>query len=186
MLAMQKWNCCLKIFNEKNKQMTRQPYFPEHQRKFMQTYLNKTQTMIEWGSGGSTFSYAPLVKEYYSIESNLKWYNKVKSKMSSNVHLFYVSPNEDLNTKLEHTYLQFKDYVDKVHTLGVKVFDIAFIDGRARIHCAHALLPYLTKDSILFFHDFVDTRPWYRTILKEYDCIHMQASLAVLKKHENC
>lgn len=42
-------------------------------------YLNSSDIVFEWGSGGSTYNFCKYVKEYYSVEHDLNWYNNVKN-----------------------------------------------------------------------------------------------------------
>ena len=41
-------------------------------------FLHPDYSMLEWGSGGSTIEFSQqYVKEYYSIEHNKEWHDKV-------------------------------------------------------------------------------------------------------------
>jgi len=42
-------------------------------------HLNSSDIVFEWGSGGSTYNFCKYVKEYYSVEHDLNWYNNVKN-----------------------------------------------------------------------------------------------------------
>lgn len=42
-------------------------------------YLNPTDCVFEWGSGGSTYNFCKYVKEYYSVEHDFNWYNNVNN-----------------------------------------------------------------------------------------------------------
>lgn len=70
----------------------------EDEIKLIIKYLNKIDTFFEWGSGGSTFNFSKLVKEYYSVEHDKIWFDKVngelKNKSITNVKYFYKSPNK--------------------------------------------------------------------------------------------
>lgn len=39
----------------------------------IESYLEPTDVMMEWGSGRSTLWYSQFVKEYYSIEHDKGW-----------------------------------------------------------------------------------------------------------------
>ena len=52
--------------------------------KMIEKYLTPETIMLEYGSGGSTIHFSKFVKEYYSLEHNKEWYNKVKIKISNN------------------------------------------------------------------------------------------------------
>ena len=49
------------------------------EKAIIEKYLNPNVIMMEWGSGGSTIEFSKQVKEYYSVEHNLEWYNEVKA-----------------------------------------------------------------------------------------------------------
>lgn len=149
-------------------------------------YLKKDDIMLEWGSGGSTLYFSKFVKEYYSIESNEKWYNKILKEKDENVSMFFCPPNAGRTVPSQKH--QFIDYINQVEKLG-KSFDKILIDGRARFFCAEQAFNYLKSDGILFFHDWV--REWYHSTLIYYELIELtpkidnnSGSLAVLKKRE--
>merc|ERR1711907_85534 len=43
--------------------------------------LSANQTVLEWGSGGSTVYFAPAVGKYYSVEHDTEWSDAVKAKI---------------------------------------------------------------------------------------------------------
>jgi hypothetical protein len=57
------------------------------------SYLDLNDIFFEWGSGGSTFNFSKLVKEYYSVENDLTWYDKVTNELKNrsilNTTVFY-------------------------------------------------------------------------------------------------
>ena len=65
---------------------------------------------------------------------------------------------------------------------GVRMFDVALVDGRFRVQCALKLLPYLHDDSILLMHDFFVRIRSYGTVLEYYDVIGYARSVIALKK----
>ena len=148
---------------------------------FIEGYLNKEQTMLEWGSGWSTARFSTLVKKYYSIEHDKEWYNKmseeIKKEKLDNItyrHIEITTPIEDLY-EIDPEYVkqyseeliidglerQYQEYIDEVDNLGVDKFDVVLIDGRARNYCLGKVIPYLHEDSHVFIHD------WHRKEYKE-------------------
>jgi hypothetical protein len=77
-----------------------------------------------------------------------------------------------------HCYM---DYIKKPLELEYRDYDIILVDGRARAMCAYLAKDLLKDDGYLLFHDF-NTRPYYHGILKWYDLIDTDGSLAVLSK----
>mgnify|MGYP003112491840 FL=1 len=53
-------------------------------------YINGKDTVLEWGSGGSTLYFPPMVKKYVSIEHDSVWYNKLKFVVNDNVEYYNV------------------------------------------------------------------------------------------------
>jgi spermidine synthase len=158
-------------------------------------YLTPQQVMLEYGCGGSTTTFCNYVKEYYSVEHNRKWYNKIIPQIKSNTKFFcvesnHVTPNTDRILARSWDTLDsssrskdFKDYIQFPKSLG-KTFDAVLIDGRARPECAKFIYDYLKKDGVIFVHDYWARKP-YHVIEEKYkviDAVKSGQSLAVLKK----
>lgn len=159
--------------------------------------LRPTDVMLEWGCGGSTYRFSQQVRDYYSIEHNPAWYEKMRHMLEragrKNVRILLVPstlpeagvPNYARSS--EERYAQFREYVDAVEGLGVPRFDRVLIDGRSRPECAVRVLPFLGPDSLVFIHDFFNTRydpAEYRRLLDRYevvDAIETGRSLVVLR-----
>ena len=129
----------------------------EKEMKLITDVLTEDTVMLEWGSGGSTLSFSSMVNEYYSIEHNQEWYEKIKNELANyplnSVEYRFVKQNKEIDTS-QSTYEQFKDYIDEVDSFNTK-FDVVLIDGRARRLCAKKVIPYLKPTSFIFIHDYV-------------------------------
>jgi len=132
-------------------------------------------SVLEWGCGGSTLYFSSLVDEYYSIEHDWKWYSKISleafKEKRENVYLSYVDN--------EAHFIKYITYPDNFN----QKFQSILIDGRFRTACAIKALDYLTKEGLLFFHDFFQ-RSYYWSILDYYeivDKIETGQTLAILK-----
>jgi hypothetical protein len=153
----------------------------------IEKYLKPSDTMLEWGSGGSTLHFSKLVSKYYAIEHNKNWYKQVKKVVPENVS--YMLVQEDAKRTRPTQYAQFETYIEACSTFGVK-FDKVLIDGRARPECAIYVLPHLNKGAVVFIHDyFSPKRPHYRKVEEHYDIIDevkdTPQTLVVLRpKHE--
>ncbi len=140
---------------------------------YIKSTLEKDHVCFEWGCGGSTLLFPPLVKKYYSVEHNKKWFFEILKKKDANVEIFYVP-------------LDSNRYVTVCEEPGV-LYDMVFIDGRERVNCTKYLLPFIKKDSFVFVHDyFQEGRERYREIEKQYDMVHAikdtKHTMAVFKK----
>ena len=57
---------------------------------FIENRLNKNMRLFEFGSGNSTLYYSKRVKEVYTVENDLSWYNKIRSTLPNNVKIKYL------------------------------------------------------------------------------------------------
>lgn len=153
----------------------------------LSSYLFPTDTVLEWGTGGSTIYFAPKVAYWYGIEHDTSWYflvnknlreqnipnaltNLVPVPLAKSV-LYY----DKTNVKKD-----FEKYANYVHELNVPYYDIILIDGRNRIECAKQALEYTILTTKIFVHDW--HREYYHKILKlDYKLIELVDTLAVLE-----
>jgi hypothetical protein len=144
------------------------PYMSEREIQTIVNLLEPSHVMLEWGCGGSTLRFSREVRSYYSIEHDRVWFEKVRRHLKrarrTNVELVHVPPNLPLSgvanyaRSSEERYAQFRDYIEQVTRLGVERFDRVLIDGRSRPECAVQVLPFLTRDSRVFIHDYFTTK----------------------------
>ena len=154
------------------------PFMPPDDIPFIEKHFKENDIVLEWGSGGSTIQFSKLVKKYYSIEHNRAWYEKIIRIKPENVSYFFVPQNlaRSRPTKKE----EFIDYINYVDKLNVKKFDVVFIDGRARAHCAKKALDYIDENSKVIIHDWM--REEYKVVLEDYDIVDESYQVGVLKK----
>jgi hypothetical protein len=159
------------------------PWMSYQEISLVTSCLLPEHTMLEWGSGGSTVTFSPLVKNYYSIEHVEEWYKDVdksltKNKLKVNNNLVKPDKPRTIPTKYE----EFKTYIEYPKTFDVK-FDRVLIDGRARVQCAEYIIPYLNDNALVLVHDFWK-RPQYHSLLNlftEAASIVTGQSLTILK-----
>ena len=167
----------------------------------IEKYLTPETTMLEYGCGGSTLHFPKFVKQYYSIEHQREWYNKIKNQISEvgKTKIFLVENKEvvDLNVplrerihaqnwgELERTtrYDSFEQYIKSPSLIGKK-FDAVLIDGRARPECAKFIYEFLEDNAYVFIHDYWP-RKHYHVVEEKYEVVdHVKwgQSLAVFQK----
>ena len=147
------------------------PWMDQKEIDFVISNLDSNDTMVEWGSGGSTVLFSNYVNKYISIEHVEDWYKNVSNEITKYplLDITYKHIEPDFPRTKPTQYREFKTYIEYPGSLDMK-FDKVFIDGRARAQCAEFILPYLKKDSIVFIHDYF-TRPQYHGVEKFYDVI---------------
>eukprot|EP01025_Chloroclados_australasicus_P008299 TRINITY_DN1290_c0_g3_i1.p4 TRINITY_DN1290_c0_g3~~TRINITY_DN1290_c0_g3_i1.p4 ORF type:complete len:255 (-),score=12.98 TRINITY_DN1290_c0_g3_i1:1831-2529(-) len=141
----------------------------------VQAYLNKSQSMLEVGSGYSTLWFSQFVGSYVSIEHDAIWYRKVRqmlAKTAGTRNISYnVAPVKWDWSQGEGDEKSFRDYLDKIDELSEgRKWDIVLDDGRARVEVALRVLQYLHPDSKVIIHDFWG-REHYHSILHLYKVV---------------
>ena len=171
------------------------PWMSQQEINTIIKHLNSDDIMLEYGCGGSTVFFCDYVKEYYSIEHNRSWYQKMLKQKKKNTTLFYVDRNE-ITSESERIhansweqlysssrYKDFRDYIHFPKSIG-KIFDAVLIDGRARPECSRFIFDHIKDGGIVFMHDYW-TRKRYHVAEERYkliDAVKTGQSLAVLKK----
>lgn len=159
----------------------------QYQIDLIQSYLKPTDTMLEYGSGGSTLYFSQYVQKYISIEHDINWFDKMRGyKIPDTVQLYYCAPNNQIELPCWNgNSSDFHDYINFVDTLPYQYYDKVLIDGRARRQCGIKILDYIDSESIVFVHDFFERQRYHE--LKEYYEIvdqdkNNKPSLVVFKK----
>lgn len=128
---------------------------------FLLSHLRPDMTCIEFGSGGSTLEIAKHVKELVTFEHDPIWYDRIKPLLPSNATIYLVPKNKEEKSGDDGTEDDYFDYVHAHEKLGKK-WDLCFVDGRARPHCARSILPYLNDGAVILIHDIFHPQPEYR------------------------
>jgi 2-polyprenyl-3-methyl-5-hydroxy-6-metoxy-1,4-benzoquinol methylase len=158
---------------------------------FFLSHLTKDMVVLEFGCGESTLTILPLVKELHSVEHNSKWAEEVAGRLDKqtashysinpmvnhgivyqfqNMCIHNIPPNKEPSADYDDgTYEDFKDYVNVLDRFKKELFDIIFIDGRARVACAAACVDYLKPGGLIFIHDYFHPTEKYRR--REYECV---------------
>lgn len=128
---------------------------------WLSKYLKKDMSLFEWGSGGSTFFYANLVKEVISIEYDEGYYKLVKSQLEDkgkdNVVLKLVKPQKKGEMRSFcslHLDSYFDDYVESIDAYPDRHFDVIVVDGRQRNQCFKRALLKIKEGGIIVFDNF--------------------------------
>lgn len=148
--------------------------------EFLRKHLRMCDTVLEWGSGGSTLEIAKHVKQLYSIEHDQKWYDKVSKLLPDNASMFHVQRNKEEASGHDGTFDDYKDYIlyprfFVTYPFGVQKlpstvnYDVIFIDGRARVECAKEAIKILKPGGIILIHDYRNPTKQYRRY--EYEVV---------------
>lgn len=154
-------------------------------------YIKNCKTYFEFGSGGSTNVVSQLfnLKKIYSVESDYRWYNKVKQILKKEVRLNLILI--DLKCKengygypgdrcKKETMIEYSNQIKKVESP-----DLIFIDGRFRVACCLKTFECI-DNSLIAFDDFLG-RKHYHEVLKYFDIVEKTSDcrMVILKKKNN-
>lgn len=131
--------------------------------------LDGTARVFEYGSGASTVWLGNRSGEVHSVEHHAGFAEVMRrvltaAELDDTVRLHEVAagqssqPATRSGRKGEDT-VDYTDYVRSIETVG-GLFDLVVVDGRARVACCRAAIPFLAPDGIILFDDA--QRPRYR------------------------
>ena len=126
--------------------------------------------IFEWGSGGSTTFFLSLGADVVSVEHDPKWFAKVKAatstcdKWSGHCLPPKIGGGGALAPSMRHPGC-FNDYVQAFLRTQPwdAVWDLVFVDGRARNHCAKLAAPRIKPGGwlVLDNSDRADYKPTF-------------------------
>lgn len=171
------------------------PLFKKNDINLFKKYISQSKIYFEYGCGGSTYlaSLCNNIEKIYTVDSDIEWLNKVQLHINKKKDITYIY-NEMLT--IPNTYgipgknatdIQKIEYSNKfIKTLPNNV-DTILIDGRFRVACALKLYPYINKNTIIIFDDFLDRPCYHNIILNYFNLIDYtnDNSMAILQKKEN-
>lgn len=146
------------------------------------SYLKPTDVYLEFGASATTLAFPHLVSRSYSIEHDIRVCEGIAAELREHQSLqnklrAFCAPvrkghaNWGTNSPFEEgSYVTFQNYVDfpQANLSGMH-FDKVLINGRARVACALRILPMLTANSLVFFHDYFARPQHYAAILPYYE-----------------
>ncbi|MCM4161415.1 FkbM family methyltransferase [Antarcticibacterium flavum] len=106
---------------------------------FLKQRLNKDLVVFEYGSGNSTIWYSKRVKQVVSVEHNVEWFNKIKSRVSNSSNVDYIFKN-----------LGSGEYQNEILNYN-NAFHIVVIDGLQRVQCSLNTLGALKEDGVIIW-----------------------------------
>jgi len=185
------------------------PHFGETDISMYYYYLNKAKIYFEFGSGGSTYQSIARknIERVYSVESDIRWFNKVNSQIKSD-KLRYILV--DLKCKANNwgnpgnecaleSKLKYSNSLCELNKEEREKIDLILIDGRFRVACCLKSFSSTKDDCLIIFDDFLN-RKHYHVILDYFEIISFTRdrrmvvlkkknvegpSLDIIKKYEN-
>ena len=134
------WFSAFKIGEPVDKNFEPLPWLTYSFIDFITERLSKEFNVFEFGSGNSTLFFARKVKDVTSVEHNIEWYNKLKSKIPDNSKLILSISDRS------------EDYIARLKQSDKK-FDLIIIDGIHRVDCCLSASNYLTDKGVIILDD---------------------------------
>ena len=136
---------------------------------------------FEFGSGGSTNIASYFKIKTYSVESDVKWHEKLKIKgiianyITIDLHSTNAGyPGNDTSVENWKEYIQA--YKKEYNA------DIILIDGRFRVACALDIFSKIRNDTLILIHDY-NNRKQYHILERYYIKLKGFDSLALFIKN---
>lgn len=160
------------------------------------TYLDRSTTYFEYGSGGSTYHayLRPNIRKIYSVESDRRWYNEVKNKVTDERLVYYLNDMECAPNNWGYPgptcpteqKIKYSSYLPNLSPEERNSIDLVMIDGRFRVACLLKCYGQVSEECVFLFDDFWN-RPQYHIVLTYFESIdpYMNRQMAVLKQRKN-
>lgn len=103
---------------------------------FIETRLDPSMVVFEYGSGNSTLWWAARVSKVVSCEHDRNWYTRMQQRIPANVQLCHVELESDGSYAKE--ILRYPG-----------MFDVIVIDGRERVSCAKNAVESLREGGVI-------------------------------------
>lgn len=146
--------------------------FALKERQFLTRHYETAETILEYGSGGSTVLGAQLGRRVFSVESDKAWADRLAAyidPISPNVHVHYadIGPTGAWGVPTRaREYRKFPGYALSVWDRPDFVQpDLVLIDGRFRASCLVAVMLRTTRPVTVLFDDY-RKRSYYHGVEK--------------------
>lgn len=141
------------------------PFMSENEIKAFSFFMKPGNIYFEFGSGGSTNLASFYKVKTYSVESDVKWHEKLKN---NGIVANYITidlkatsigyPGNKTDVKDWEKYI--KAYKKEYNA------NIILIDGRFRVACALDIFNKITNQTIILIHDYVNRKDYH--IIENY------------------
>lgn len=103
---------------------------------FLESRLESSFKVFEFGMGNSTLWFGPKVQTIVSIDHHRGWFEKVKSNMPKNASVHLVEDE-----------IAYAEYLKKSNFK--ESFDLIIVDGIKRVECMHNSLEALSSSGVI-------------------------------------
>lgn len=118
---------------------------------FISERLKPTQTVFEYGSGGSTFWFSLRCKNIHSVEHDQLWFSKIDRPLPANMTIDYIP----LEHGARYPHVAFGRIIDRnAYTDSILVVpkpNVVVVDGAYRNGCVVAAAEAISLDGVIIF-----------------------------------
>ncbi len=145
---------------------------PEAEAAALRRACSAADTVLEYGSGGSTIMAAEAGAEVWSVESDAGWAAMMQGWFKANpckgqAHVLHVDigPTRDWGHPADETAIRnWPDYALKVWDMpGFRHPDVVLVDGRFRLGCFLTVAYRIQRPVTLFFDDYAPRAAYHKT-----------------------
>lgn len=134
---------------------------------YLESHVNSTDKVFEYGGGGSTLFWIDRVAEVVTVEHDKEWFDLLREKLlkekgakwegnhvkaASGELVSPADPSEPVHyasTDKASKGKNFKAYATVIDNFDDSYFDTVLVDGRARTACLHHAVPKLRSGGLL-------------------------------------
>jgi hypothetical protein len=125
--------------------------------EFCNQHLNKSMTVLEFGSGRSSAWFAQRVEKLISIEQDESWYQSVKTKLEqenvTNINLRLILLDHPYSEPERDVYEPLPSYVAVLEEFADESLDFVIVDGHYRTNCTRKSINKIKPGGYLLIDD---------------------------------
>jgi precorrin-6B methylase 2 len=138
------------------------PMMPFRAVEWLRAYLQPRMRIFEYGSGGSTVFFASRAEQVVSVEHDAEWYARTEERLRALdlTNCTYVLEPAGQGASVRFTStderyrgMNFENYVKTIAAYPDGHFDLAAVDGRARVACVLEAIPKVRNGGFLLLDD---------------------------------
>ena len=180
------WNLSVKKTASIDKYGDPIPWFTYPCIQFLDSRLNDQFSLFEFGSGNSTFWFGTKLGSVYSVEHDIKWFEKLNNILQNSPNINY-SYKDIFNGDYQSEILKYENF-----------FDIVVIDGRDRVKCCYNSIGSLKNSGVIIWdnsereryaeaYDFLSEREFKRIDFWGLGPInHQEWCTSIFYRQNNC
>lgn len=159
---------------------------PEKEKNKLIEEYKKSNCILEYGGGGSTFLASSMNKKIFCVESDKKWSDLISKQTNAIVHYVDIGPTKKYGHPKD--FSNKKNWTNYPNSIwDIKNFeqpDLILIDGRFRVACFLISCLRTNKKIKILFDDF--DRKEYQIVKNNFKINEKHGRLAIFEIEPKC